>query len=88
MMRMLVAASLGLVACKEPLLDHCRWKGEHVFCAATYPDAPFCSPCARLEQMNGCVAEPPSEKACPEFEPPETSGDSAATTTESSSTGG
>lgn len=90
MRRVVCGAVLGLVlgvvvgACKVADLDHCLWRGEHGFCASSFPDAPYCSPCAALGDTNGCVAEPPKADECPAFESPETSSSSGG----SSSGGG
>lgn len=84
MFGVLVAAG----GCKLTDADHCRWRGEHVFCAANFADAPYCSPCEPAAEMSGCVAEIPSEDACPDFEPPATSeGSGTSSSTDASSSG-
>lgn len=81
------ALLLAIGGCKLTDQNHCRWRGEHVFCAASFPDAPYCSPCEPAAEMNGCVAEPPSDEACPDFEPPATSegGGSSSSSSDASS---
>jgi hypothetical protein len=75
-MRPLVVVAFALLcigSCKAANLDHCLFKGEHVWCGANEPEHPYCSPCEEVGEHAGCVAEPPSEDACPDFEPPATS---------------
>ncbi|MBC8069892.1 MAG: hypothetical protein IAG13_16260 [Deltaproteobacteria bacterium] len=79
---------VALASCKIADPDHCLFKGEHVWCSANQTALPFCSPCVAAQQANGCVADPPTEQACPDFDAPETttsSGGASESASESSS---
>jgi hypothetical protein len=84
--RTFLLATIAAGSCKIADPDHCFSKGEHVWCAANQADLPFCSPCARVEDHAGCVADPPTEAACPEFNPPETTSGSSGTGTSTGAT--
>jgi hypothetical protein len=70
-----VVLGLGLVvglACRVDNPDHCLHKdaNPHAWCKAeSQGERPFCSPCEG--DAHGCVAEEPSERDCPSYEPPD-----------------
>ena len=68
----LLIASLAAAAshaCRLPNEDHCVHKAidSDAWCAKTFPDRPYCSPCAAED--HGCVMLQPTPSVCPAYSP-------------------
>lgn len=78
----LLGLACGLVlaqSCRIADPEHCLHKASQpdAWCAETWPEAPYCSPCLASSDHNGCVPAQPDPDVRPDYEPDDATTDAA-----------
>jgi hypothetical protein len=79
---LVLGATLGIThGCVVPNPDHCLHRAidANAWCAETFDDRTFCSPC--VGDNFGCVGTEPTAEECPSYSPSAPSGGSDTGTT-------